>query len=329
MPAHLYAARDAPKHESFRSQLRDIGLDIVRWEAAFGASTSKEASDRDFLVYSSRDLALFALCSTPHTEPALVDSRVREDRISIRAGLMPKGERTYQIGKERIEMRGLDVTMVFQAKGQIIRGSGTAPERSMSIIVKPSHLRARIGTRIDKLPAAAREVLDGKRPFYRESRVSSRLLALMSGLGELLAGPAAFLDLQAEATALSFLGASLDSFAQSTARVVGPTPAEAARIEQVRARIDEFPAMHHDIEELSRMAATNRTKLRAGFKQIYGMTLSDYQTAARMRLAERRLLGTDLSLESIAHEVGYSNAASFVVAYKAFFGSTPGRMRRR
>ena len=73
----------------------------------------------------------------------------------------------------------------------------------------------------------------------------------------------------------------------------------------------------------------NRTKLRAAFKSVYGMTLSDYQTGSRMRLAQRRLRSTELSIESVAHELGYSNAASFVVAYKAFYGSTPGRSRKR
>jgi AraC-like DNA-binding protein len=254
---------------------------------------------------------------------------VREDRISIRAGLLTRGDRTYQMGRERVEMKGLDLALVFQEKGKVIRGSGTAPERSISVMIKPAVLKARLGDRLAGLPVPVRDVLLGKRPFHRESRVTGRLMSLMSSLDDLLRLSPTFLDIHAEATATAFLAAALDTLSASTPRATGPTAAEAARLENVRSLIEEDPARHYDIEELGRMAAMNRTKLRAAFKLVYGMTLSDYQTASRMRLAERRLRSTELSLESVAHEVGYANAASFVVAYKAFFGSTPGRARKR
>lgn len=329
MPCHLYSIRDAPKHETFRAQLREHGMEIVRWEAPISGELVSGSVQPDFLVYSARDLIMFAMCSTPHTEAAQIDSRVRADRITIRAGLMTRGDRTYQIGRDRFDMKGLDVAVVFQEKGKIVRGSGTAPERSISVVIKPSLLRARLGPRLSLLPAPARDVIMGKRPFHRESRVSGRLMSLMSGLDDLLRLSPTFLDIHAEATATAFLAAALDSLSAATPRTTGPTAAEAARLENVRSLIEEDPARRHDIEELGRMAAMNRTKLRAAFKLVYGVTLSDYQTGSRMRLAERRLRSTELSLESVAHEVGYANAASFVVAYKAFFGSTPGRARKR
>ena len=329
MPWYLYSIRDAPKHETFRAQLRDIGLEIVRWDAPLPGAPVAGAVPPDFLVYSARDMIMFALCSTPHTEAAQIDSRVREDRVTIRAGLITRGDRMWQVGRDRVELKGLDVTLVYQEKGKIMRGSGAAPERSISLTLKPSVLRAKLGDRVGKLPQPVRDVIMGKRPFHRESRVSGRLMSLMSGLDDLLTLSPAFLDIHAEATAIAFIAAALDTLATSAPSVSGPTPAEAARLENVRSLIEENPARHYDIEELGRMAAMNRTKLRAAFKAVYGMTLFDYQTASRMRLAERRLRSTELSLESVAHEVGYANAASFVVAYKTFFGSTPGRARKR
>lgn len=328
MRCHLYSIRDAPKHETFRAQLRELGMDIVRWEAPISGEPVAGTVPPDFLVYSVPDLVMFALCSTPHTEAAQIDTRVREDRISIRSGLIARGDRTWQIGRDRVELKGMDVTMVYQEKGKIIRGSGAAPERSISLIIKPSVLRAKLGDRAAQLPQPVRDVLAGKRPFHRESRVSGRLMSVMSSLDELLRLSPVFLDIHAEATAIAFLAAALDTLSAAPAKASGPSAAEAARLENVRSLIEENPARHYDIEELGRMAAMNRTKLRAAFKLVYGMTLSDYQTASRMRLAERRLRATELSLESVAHEVGYANAASFVVAYKAFFGSTPGRARK-
>ncbi len=329
MPCHLYSIRDAPKHESFRSQLRENGVDIVRWEAPIPTEPVAGAVPPDFLVYSTRDVIMFAMCSNPHTEAAQIDTRVREDRISIRAGILTKGDRTYQMGRDRVDMKGLDLALVYQEKGKTIRGSGTAPERSISIMIKPSVLKAKLGDRLDHMPGPVRNVILGKQPFHRESRVSARLMATLSSLDELLRMSPTFLDIHAEATYIAFLAASLDTLSAVVPRAAGPSAAEAARLESVRSLIEENPARHHDIEELGRLAAMNRTKLRAAFKLVYGMTLSDYQGASRMRLAERRLRATDLSLESVAHEVGYANAASFVVAYKSFFGSTPGRARKR
>ncbi len=329
MLCHLYSIRDAPKHETFRAHLRDVGMEIIRWEAPIPTESVAGAVPPDFLVFSNRDLVMFALCSTPHTEAAQIDTKVKEDRISIRAGLITRGDRTYRIGRDRVDIKGLDLAVIYQQKGKIIKGSGTAPERSISIVVKPSYLKALLGDRLAQLPAPVRDVLTGKHPFHRESRVSGRLMSVMSSLEELLRLPPAFLDIHAKATATAFLASALDTLTAPTPRAVGPTAAEAARLENVRSLIEENPARHYDIEELGRLAAMNRTKLRAAFKLVYGMTLSDYQTASRMRLAERRLRSTELSLESVAHEVRYANAASFVVAYKAFFGSTPGRSRGR
>ncbi len=329
MPCHLYSIRDAPKQETFRAQLREFGMEIVRWEAPLSGQAVGGKIPPDFLVYTGREQIMFALCSTPHTEAAAIDSRVREDRITIRAGIITRGDRTWQVGRERVELKGMDVTLVYQEKGKVIRGSGAAPERSISLMIKPSVLRAKLGDRVFQFPQPVRDVIMGKRPFHRESRVSGRLMSVMSSLDHLLKLSPTFLDIHAEATSIAFLAAALDTLSASAPRVAGPTPAEAARLENVRSLIEENPARHYDVEELGRMAAMNRTKLRAAFKLVYGMTLSDYQTASRMRLAERRLRSTELSLESVAHEVGYANAASFVVAYKAFFGSTPGRARKR
>ena len=187
MPCHLYSIRDAPKQESFRAQLREFGMEIVRWEAPLpGEAVAGGTIPPDFLVYTGRDQIMFALCSTPHTEAAAIDSRVREDRITIRAGLITRGDRTWQVGRDRVELKGMDVTLVYQEKGKIIRGSGAAPERSISLMIKPSVLRAKLGDRLAQFPQPVRDVIMGKRPFPAERRVSGGLMSVMSRLADLL-----------------------------------------------------------------------------------------------------------------------------------------------
>jgi hypothetical protein len=255
---------------------------------------------------------------------------VKEDRITMRAGLITKGDRVYQVGRERVEMKGLDLALVYNEKGKVLRGSGTAPERSISIMIKPAALKARIGShRLSELPAPVRDVILGKRPFHRESRVTGRLMSVMSGLDELLASRRPSSTPTPRRSRSGYPGGGsrhlvrLGHAANRRAhRGRGGPPRERAQPDrrEPRAALRRRGTRAHGRDEPHQAARG----LQAGLRHD-ALRLPD---APRMRLAERRLRSTDLSLESVAHEVGYANAASFVVAYKAFFGSTPGRARK-
>jgi AraC-like DNA-binding protein len=73
----------------------------------------------------------------------------------------------------------------------------------------------------------------------------------------------------------------------------------------------------------------NRTKLRAAFKEMYGMTLVEYRTAVSMQRAEQLLGEAGATVQEAAHSAGYANASSFIVAFKRYFGVSPGDFRRK
>lgn len=100
-----------------------------------------------------------------------------------------------------------------------------------------------------------------------------------------------------------------------------------SRLEQVRRSLDEAPGQRLSVDEMARRAGLNRTSLRALFKQVYGMRLSEYRTAQLMQQAERMLRTDRLSVTETAHALGYSDASSFSVAYKRQFGHPPGHQR--
>ena len=64
------------------------------------------------------------------------------------------------------------------------------------------------------------------------------------------------------------------------------------------------------------------------FKQSTGMTLHQAIISERIGLAKRLLKKTDLSIDTIANEVGFSDRAQFSTAFKKYVGNTPLEYRK-
>lgn len=77
------------------------------------------------------------------------------------------------------------------------------------------------------------------------------------------------------------------------------------------------------ISTLSRRLGTNPTKLKRGFKFLYGRTVFEFRKAHRMDRAMSLLSEERLSVAEVAEAVGYSRQASFTTAFKAHFGFLP------
>jgi len=100
------------------------------------------------------------------------------------------------------------------------------------------------------------------------------------------------------------------------------------QLELVRQLIDTEPQQRLSVDEMARRAGTNRTSLRTLFKQVYGMTLSDYRTTELMRRADHMLRSDRLPVAETAYALGYSDASSFSAAFKRHFGRPPGHRRK-
>ncbi len=64
------------------------------------------------------------------------------------------------------------------------------------------------------------------------------------------------------------------------------------------------------------------------FKKSTGMTLHQAVIAERIALAKRLLGNTDIPIDSVASEVGFSDRAQFSTAFKKHVGSTPSEYRK-
>ncbi len=82
---------------------------------------------------------------------------------------------------------------------------------------------------------------------------------------------------------------------------------------------------HIPISTLARRVGINQTKLKTGFKQLFGRTIFDYAIELKMNLAVKLLEEGRLSLSEISEMTGYSHPNHFSYAFKKRFGLPPGR----
>ncbi|WP_261301650.1 helix-turn-helix domain-containing protein [Paenibacillus andongensis] len=98
-------------------------------------------------------------------------------------------------------------------------------------------------------------------------------------------------------------------------------------------KMKDYVGKHYDGANLSTDTVADyvelsRNYVRSIFKEITGISLSDYITQYRMTEAQRLLIETDYPVRRIAELVGYpENSKHFFTLFKKHFGSTPENYR--
>ncbi len=83
------------------------------------------------------------------------------------------------------------------------------------------------------------------------------------------------------------------------------------------------------LRTLAKAVAINEFKLKAGFKQLFGISVFDCLHEARMQKARELLLSTNEPLKQICVLTGYPRMTNFITAFRKRFGYTPGSLRRK
>ncbi|WEK33554.1 MAG: AraC family transcriptional regulator [Candidatus Pseudobacter hemicellulosilyticus] len=81
------------------------------------------------------------------------------------------------------------------------------------------------------------------------------------------------------------------------------------------------------ILDLAKQVGINQTKLKEGFKEVFGNTIFGYLQQIRMNEARAYLLNTDLSILQISNLVGYQHMSNFSAAFKNIYGISPLKIR--
>ena len=84
------------------------------------------------------------------------------------------------------------------------------------------------------------------------------------------------------------------------------------------------------IDDICRRIGVGRSKLQRDFKAVTGLPWHQYLTAIRMKRA-RELLENGSGILPTALACGYSTESHFIMAYRQYFGETPGEwiLRRK
>jgi DNA-binding response OmpR family regulator len=96
-----------------------------------------------------------------------------------------------------------------------------------------------------------------------------------------------------------------------------------AAIRHLSQRLNDAPT----VEQLARLVGTNEKRLSRAFRDNLGRTVFEYLRDERLRIAQKLLSSTSLSIASIAEEIGFSSAANFATAFRERFGTPPSSYR--
>lgn len=99
------------------------------------------------------------------------------------------------------------------------------------------------------------------------------------------------------------------------------------KLHSVKAFITANAERFYTIEQLAKEFSMNASKLKKGFKRLFGMGVFEYTARVRMNTALELIQNTGLSFKEIAFQVGYSAPSSFTVAFKRQFGKAPRYFR--
>jgi AraC-like DNA-binding protein len=82
------------------------------------------------------------------------------------------------------------------------------------------------------------------------------------------------------------------------------------------------------IRKLARELGINESKLKRGFKTLYGKTIFEFGHESRMQHAMRLLRDQHMRIGLVAEAVGYTHQTTFASAFKKHFGYRPKEIRR-
>ena len=89
--------------------------------------------------------------------------------------------------------------------------------------------------------------------------------------------------------------------------------------------IEEMPSM----KEISGIMGLSNYQIQSSFKNIEGLSVSQYIRKKKMEYAKKLLETTDINILDIAIEIGYENPSKFSIAFKKIFGILPNKYRKK
>ena len=226
-----------------------------------------------------------------------------------------------------------EVTLACVPKGrlQAVDIAGGVRQQGIVAVIRAATFAQQFGLQVDDVPPAVREALHGEGSPGRIASfpLDHRIAALVADTVET--------RLDGEMRVLQYAGrlAELVAFTldamQHTPSLRGPA---LQRRRDVELAHDALKRLERDYRkpprfaELAREIGTNQNKLKAVFKEAFGVTMAEYCLERRMREAQQLLLEAALTIAQVAERVGYEHQSSFAAAFHAQVGMSPREYRQ-
>lgn len=107
------------------------------------------------------------------------------------------------------------------------------------------------------------------------------------------------------------------------------THTHSAELLEIRNNIFNHPEKHWQIEELAKVIHLSPSYFQVLYKQTFGTTCISDVINARVTLAKDLLSSTDLPVNEIAIQLGYTQVYHFIRQFKKATGLTPGSYRKK
>lgn len=205
-------------------------------------------------------------------------------------------------------------------------------ESSVTIYLRPSVLENYFGDFAQSLPQDLTQRLccEGGGLFALRLVPIPRLVQLVHELSTLdVSGPRRLV--QAEALVMLILCevvGMLEETSHDTVSAGRMTDLDVRCLRRARAILQERHIAPPTIEALAREVGLGTTKLKNGFKGLFGQTICQFANEIRMERAREMLCKPDIAIAAVAEVLGYEYQNSFTAAFRRHFGVLPKDYRR-
>ena len=226
-----------------------------------------------------------------------------------------------------------EVTLVCLPKGrpQTVDIAGGVRQQGMVAIFRASAFAERYGLQLGDLPPLVRDAVTGSAEVGRIASfpLDHRLAALLADTIDT--------RLEGEMRVVQYAGRlaelvayTLDAM-QHVPLLRGTALNRLRDVELAHAALSRLERNFRKpplFAELAREIGTNQNKLKAVFKEAFGVTMAEYCLERRMREAQQLLLAATLTIAQVAERVGYEHQSSFAAAFSGHVGMSPRQYRQ-
>ena len=205
--------------------------------------------------------------------------------------------------------------------------------RWATVCVRPERVAELCGVNMDDLPCPLGSLSGGSEDLriYRSFELTNKLARLTSEVLNTRFKDAIRVNFVVnKATELILLALNHVIYLSDTESFpLSLGPKDIQKVKQARHLVIENLADVPSVRDVSRAVGLNRNKLYYGFRNQFGMTISEFVKAQRLAEGYRLITETEMPIAQIAYRVGFLHQCNFSTAVKASYGLAPTQLRNR